>query len=321
MKKGTKALIASAAVLAAASAAVSAYFCDYALSKNGGMKLRSGVKKGDHIDAIHKENMELLEARNKKYKEWFTGVADSVHLLTNSGVKVHALTAAPDTYSRKYAILCHGYKDTAASMGYAAYRFTSMGYNVIAPDGRAAGRTEGRYIGMGYLESMDVKGFVNFILAKDPQAEIVLYGISMGAAEVMMAAGRHLPDNVKAIIEDSGYTSVWDEFALQLKNIFKLPTFPILYMVSEYSKIRVGYSFKEASAVNALKNSTIPILFIHGTADKLVPFTMVEQLYDAAAGEKEKLIVDDSEHMQSDLLNPEQYWDRIRKFLQKYVIG
>lgn len=319
MKKHTKVIIAAAAVIGAA-VAVSKYFCDFALKKGGGLKLRAGFTKNSEIDDVQEQRLDLLKERTEKYRAWFTDNAEDVYLLTNGGVKVHALLAKAEGNSRKYAVVCHGYKDSAAGMGFAAYNFVKMGYNVLAPDGRASGKTEGGYIGMGWLERCDVKGYINFILARDPHAEIVLYGISMGASEVMMAAGEKLPDNVKAIVEDCGYTSVWDEFAVQFRNIFHLPAFPLLYLISAYAKIFVGYGFKEASAVEALKRSKIPVLMIHGTEDDFVPFSMLDRLYNAAAGEKEKLEINGAKHMQSDLLETERYWKTVEAFTGKYTL-
>ena len=65
------------------------------------------------------------------------------------------------------------------------------------------------------------------MISADKNAEIVLYGVSMGGATVMMASGEDLPGNVKAIIEDCGYSSVWDEFSYQLQALFNLPEFPL----------------------------------------------------------------------------------------------
>ena len=65
---------------------------------------------------------------------------------------------------------------------------------------------------MGWLDREDILRWIDFILADDPQAEIVVHGISMGAATTMMTAGEDTPENVKVFIEDCGYTSVWDVF-------------------------------------------------------------------------------------------------------------
>ena len=220
----------------------------------------------------------------------------------------------------KYAILFHGYTGAAWQMAPYAKMFYDMGYDVLTPDARAHGESEGTYIGMGWLERPDVLGWINSVTGPDPEAEIVLLGVSMGGATVMMAAGEDLPDNVKCIVEDCGYSSVWDEFRLQLKNVFGLPSFPLLNAASLASKIRAGYSFKEASSVRQLQKATVPMLFIHGDADTFVPFSMLDVVYEAcASAEKEKLVIHDAAHGAAADTDPELYWDTVTAFVGKYV--
>ena len=322
MKRSTKIIITVSAIaaLTAALAAVSKYFCDFAMgSGKRSFRINGGFRDGEDIPPEQKANIDIIHGRQEKYRDWFVNHSENIYLLTNDGVKVHALLAEHEERTHRYAIICHGYKDNCEKMGYQAYNFYNMGYNVLAPDGRGVGKTAGKYLGMGWLERKDLMGYVNFITSRDTCAEIVLYGVSMGAAEVMMAAGEKLPDNVKALVEDCGYTSVWDEFSVQLKNLFGLPAVPLLNIVSVYSKLVHGFGFKEASAVNALKRSKLPILMIHGTEDTFVPFSMLDRLYNAAAGEKEKLVIEGAKHIQSDVSEPEIYWDTIERFVSKYV--
>ena len=127
--------------------------------------------------------------------------------------------------------------------------YYEAGYQVIAPDLRACGESEGDYVGMGWLDRKDVLQWIDYIIEQDPEAKIVVHGISMGAATTMMTAGESTPDNVKAFVEDCGYTSVWDIFSSELQLRFGLPEFPILYTASGVARLRAGYSFTEASAL------------------------------------------------------------------------
>lgn len=88
----------------------------------------------------------------------------------------------------------------------------------------------------------------------------------MGAATTMMTAGEDTPDQVVAFIEDCGYTSVWDIFSSELKLRFGMPKFPLMYTANLFASTKAGYSFKEASALDQVKNCKKPMLFIHGTA-------------------------------------------------------
>lgn len=220
----------------------------------------------------------------------------------------------------RYAVVFHGYTNTSDSMSAYAKAYYDMGFTVLTPDALAHGASDGRYIGMGWLERPDVLGWLEQLTARDPDAEIVLHGVSMGGATVMMAAGEALPDNVKCIVEDCGYASVWDEFRLQLKNVFGLPTFPLLHAASAVSKLRAGYSFGEASAVNQLRKASVPMLFIHGEADTFVPYEMLDMVYDACASEvKERLSVPNAAHGASADTDPALYWHTVADFVGRFV--
>lgn len=124
--------------------------------------------------------------------------------------------------------------------------YSEEGYNVLIPYMRATGESEGEYIGMGWLDKDDLQCWINKIIEQNNNANIVLHGSSMGAATVLMASGDDLPSNVKAIIEDSGYTSVWDIFASEAKVRFGLPEFPVLNMFEIVANFRAKYDIKKS---------------------------------------------------------------------------
>ncbi len=275
----------------------------------------TGIDDGPEIDEApdRKEWREFSAAA----QEWFKTEGEAVELQRPDGVRRGKWF---EQEGHKYALLCHGYTGYAGQMAGYAKKFFDMGYSVLTPDALAHGESDGKFIGMGWLERPDVLAWIDTIVQKDPEAEIILHGVSMGGATVMMASGEDLPDNVKCIVEDCGYSSVWDEFSLQLKNVFHLPAVPILNVTSMFSKLRAGYSFEEASAVEQLKKASVPMLFIHGDADTFVPFEMLDVVYDAcASAEKEKLVVHDAAHGGAVSTEPTLYWDTVTAFVDKYV--
>ena len=141
----------------------------------------------------------------------------------------------------------------------------------------------------------------------------------MGAATVMMATGENLPSNVKVAIEDCGYTSIWDEFEMQLKLLYNLPTFPALDAASAVCKVRAGYMLEEGSSVEQVKKSKTPTLFIHGDQDRFVPFEMLDVVYESATCEKQKLVIQGATHAQSSAINSQLYWKTINGFIEKYI--
>ena len=221
--------------------------------------------------------------------------------------------------SNKWAIVVHGYGGSGKLMSDKSKYFYDMGYNVLIPDLRGHGKSEGDYIGMGWKDRLDIISWINFIIKENPNAEIVLHGTSMGAATVLMTSGENLPSNVKAIVADCAYTSAWDEFSYQLETYLKVPSSYILNVTDMVTKLKAGYSLKEASALESVKKATVPILFIHGDKDKFVPYSMMDKLYDATNSPKEKLTIEGGEHANSDLVSPFLYWLTVEDFLNQYV--
>ena len=254
-------------------------------------------------------------------ENWIKEKTKDVYITTsnNGKLQLHAYEAINDNMSDVWVIVIHGYFGSAKDMVYHVQQYYNRGYNVLAVDLRGHGGSQGNYIGMGWHDRLDIIDWANYLISKNSNCKIILHGVSMGAATVMMATGENLPDNIKVAIEDCGYTSIWDEFKVQLKVLYNLPTFPVLNAASEVCKIKAGYSFKEGSAIEQVKNSKTPTLFIHGDKDAFVPFEMLDEVYQSASCEKEKLIIKGAAHAESVSVNPTLYWGTIERFIEQYI--
>lgn len=241
------------------------------------------------------------------------------YITSSDNLKLHAYEVKNENKTDKWAIVVHGYTSEGKLLSSKAKHLYNMGYNVLVPDLRSHGSSEGDYIGMGWDDRLDIIDWINYIVKNNPNSEIALHGTSMGSATVLMVSGEKLPSNVKAIVADCGYTSVYDEFSYQLKQLFNLPAFPIMNFSDVVTHIRAGYCLNDASAINQVKKSTTPILYIHGDKDDFVPYYMMDELYNATNSEKEKLTIEGGEHANSDLVNPKIYWSTVNSFLEKYI--
>ena len=249
--------------------------------------------------------------KNSNYEDRYINSFDNLRL--------HSYEIKNENKTNKWAIVVHGYTSEGNSVSSKAKHFYEMGYNVLVPDLRGHGKSGGDYIGMGWDDRLDIITWINNIIESNPNAEIVLHGTSMGAATVLSASGENLPNNVKAIIADCGYTSVWDEFTYQLKALFNLPSFPVMNLSNLVTMAKAGYSLKDASPIDQVSKSKTPILYIHGDKDDFVPYYMMDELYNATNSEKYKLTVQNAGHGESDLVNPNLYWSTITSFLNKYI--
>ncbi|AEV95704.1 alpha/beta hydrolase [Pediococcus claussenii] len=258
-----------------------------------------------------------------KNQEWYKTVNKQHWTMKSAGgdLKLDANFIPAEHKTNKTAILVHGFMNSKKNVGAAAGMFHQMGYNVLAPDDRAHGQSQGKFIGYGWLDRKDYVKWMNLLLHKEGQnQQLVMWGISMGGATVMMTSGqKDVPHQLKAYIEDCGYTSVDDEITYQAKEMYHLPKWPLVPTVSAISQIRAGYNYSEASSVKQLHKNTRPMLFIHGTDDTFVPTKMINQVYDATKGPKEKLLIKGAKHAQSIEKDYPLYQKTVEKFLGRYV--
>lgn len=278
---------------------------NYALNPNSSKK---GIFRSNNKNELRKEDLWINDFNDK----------NSVYINSFDDLRLHAYEIK-ENKSNKWAITVHGYTTNAEYMSSIAYKYYTLGYNVIMPDLRGHGKSEGHYIGMGWHDRLDIIKWIEYILNQDENAQILLHGISMGAATVMMVSGEELPKNVKVIIEDCGYTCAKEQLAYKLKNMFKLPSFPLLNICNAITKIKAKYFISEASAINQIKKSKTPTLFIHGDKDKFVPFYMLDQLYNACNAYKDKLIISNAGHAKCEKVNSDLYWEKVINFISKFM--
>ena len=246
---------------------------------------------------------------------------ETVSLTSSDGLKLKGYYLEADEPTNQTVIIAHGYAGKAKNMAaYAKYYHETLNYNVLMPDARGHGASEGDYIGFGWHERKDYLQWIDYIIErKGNDSKIALHGVSMGASTVLMTSGEKLPNQVKVIIADCGYTSAKDVLSYQLKRMYHLPSFPILQSTSLLTKIRAGYSFEEASAIEQVKKTELPILYIHGGSDTFVPVEMVHQLYKATPSEKDIYLVPEAEHGNAYDINPDLYEKKIGTFLTDHM--
>lgn len=253
----------------------------------------------------------------KEGRRWLEGMPYiNVYIKSFDGLRLYG--ALLENYSDKIVICVHGFtgsgKKDFASLAQAYYK---NGYNVLLVDNRAHGQSEGKYVGFGVLDRLDLRNWVKYVINRfGSNVQVFLHGISMGAATVLMASSI-MPKNVRGIIADCGFTSVYEIFEYVLKRDYHLPKFPIIYLTNIMSKIRAGYGYKDVNTTAEIARSDIPILFIHGENDEFVPLWMTMKNYSHCKAYKELFIVRESEHAESHYIDKKGYERRILTFIEK----
>ncbi len=248
--------------------------------------------------------------------DWLTVKSTEKCIKNEDDVEIRGLELKNYDTCHSYIILCHPMTSNAKDMAVYAYHFYDLGFNVILPEARGCGESEYKKLNMGWFDRHDLLVWVNEIIKNDSNASIFLFGVGMGGSTVLMASSLDLPPNVKGIISDSAYSDVHSAFKANIKNVYGISSFPVVNMASLYVELTQGWSFKEASALEQVKNSKVPILFIHGGEDEVIPVSQSNDLYEACSAKgSDHLLISGATHAQTLSKNSEKYWLNVDLFI------
>jgi len=292
------------------------YFYNVAIHRSqDGPKLHGG---GSSAAAASLQGTEQQQAEMAELMKWTDEQKfDIVQIKSFDGLTLKGRFLKNKNSNGKVVILAHGYKGSSEQMPGITKYYYDLGFDVLKPDARGHGMSEGDYIGYGWHDRKDYVKWVDFLIKDKHEENIFLHGFSMGAATVLMTSGEKLPGEVKGIIEDSGYTTVKAELSHQLKYLYHLPAFPIMEVTSAITKMRAGYTFDEASALESVKKNKLPLFIIHGDKDDLVPTEMAYEIYHAATSQKQLWIVHGAGHTEAYTIAEKEYQKRLKAFLDR----
>ena len=226
----------------------------------------------------------------------------------------------PVSHPRRIIIAMHGWRSSWWSdFGIVADFWKENRCSVLYAEQRGQGDSGGDYMGFGMIERHDCIEWVKWVnRTMGENLPVYLVGVSMGASTVLMTANMDLPENVRGIIADCGFTSAHDIWKHVAQRNLHLP-YSIHGSVAEHlcrGKIKMGP--KDCSTLSALQNSKVPVLFAHGTDDHFVSVEMTYQNYQAWSAPKELFVVPGADHGMCYYREPEKYQQAILKFWKKY---
>ncbi len=251
-----------------------------------------------------------------KGQKWIEGIPyTEQEIISFDGTKLYG-RFYENNGSKTTVLLMHGYRSGPMHDFSCAFKFYfDKGFNLMVPDQRAHGKSGGKFITYGVKERYDAKCWMEHINRIIEDGVIYANGVSMGASTLLMASGLSLPENVKGIIADCGFTSPGAIIKKVIKEDMKLPLFPLYYTTRAVTKLFAGFDFEECSAVTSVKSSSVPILFLHGKSDGFVPFYMGEEIFNATACEKKAVWVENADHGCSFMIDKEACANALYGFL------
>lgn len=216
----------------------------------------------------------------------------------------------------KEVVICvHGYK-SAMEYDYCdkIKIYQERGSTVLLLNDRAHGKSEGDYLGFSEHDKRDVARWVDYVNEVFHEPKIYLHGISMGGATVIHCANLNLK-NVCGIIDDCGFDSIVNITKYLMKDVYHLPYFPFGNLAWMWSVIITGISFNTSMGEDCVKNSSCPILFIHGKDDHYVPSYMSERMYEACKQAKQLLLIENCGHAAAYMCATKEYTEAVNRLM------
>lgn len=254
-------------------------------------------------------------------REWLDSAErEDLHITSFDGAELAGYYYPAENCGGCLVMAFNGYRsDSRGQYSHITRYLNGLGIDVVLLDDRAHGASGGKYVGFGALDRYDCKLWTEYLDKKfGGKRKIYMYGVSMGAATVLMAGALELPASVKGIIADCGFTSAYDVFKHVLNSWYHLPAFPLLNISNLMCRIFAGYEYKDADAAAAVKSSALPLLVIHGENDTFVPAYMAHEIYEASASAHKKLLmVKNAAHAESYFIDMQNYRKTMIDFIRE----
>lgn len=222
----------------------------------------------------------------------------------------------PCENAQRIIIAMHGWRSSwAKDFGTISEFWHSKSCSVLYAEQRGQNNSGGEYMGFGLLERYDCQSWAQWVDKRNEAAlPIYLAGASLGATTVLMTAGLDLPENVHGVIADCGFTSPHEIWKHVVQNNLHLSYGVIGKLASDICRKKIQMGTKEYSTVDAMKNSSLPVLFIHGSDDHFVPVEMTYENYEACTAPKRLLIVPGADHGMSYATDTKAYQTALKDF-------
>ena len=307
----------------------------------GYVGFKTAICRGHELDINDREALKGT-AWDQYYDEIQEGIswidqqeAEDIYIQSEDGLKLHArLMDQPG--AKGTVLMFHGYR-THPEVDFSAssHVYYECGNRIVHIDQRAAGESEGKYIGFGVLESRDCCLWAQYIANRfGTDQKIILTGLSMGASTVLMASAHHedrrvrincspeepvevsmtLPQNVTGIVADSAFSSPYDIIKKRIRTTYHCKGRLLTIAIGIWSRMLAHYSLKELSVPDVMKHNTIPVLLVHGTEDSNVPVEMTVKAAENCQASKQVLLVEGAEHGTGYLVDNEAYKKALQEF-------
>jgi lysophospholipase len=240
--------------------------------------------------------------------------AEEVSFSTSDGVSLAGWWLDnPD--SRSVVICCHGHRGNKADMLGIGPGLWREGHNVLLFDFRGSGDSGNGRQSLAHYEQADLTAALDWVARSHPGTRITVMAFSMGASTAILTAAQD--PRIEALVLDSPFATMSGVIAANYRR-YRLPGRLLLPAADLVNRIFCGYAFEQVRPIDAMKSlSPRPVLLLHGTEDRIIPYEHARQLAEAAGpGEVELVTFEGADHCGGYFVDRPGYIARVARFLE-----
>lgn len=280
---------------------------------------RNMKKMATRVSGGSKKDQDTMLMINQAVNRLISEPVETVEMVSFDGLKMIGHWY-PCEDAKRIIVAMHGWRSSWLNdFAIISEFWHKNGCSILFAEQRGQGGSDGDYIGFGLAERHDCLEWVKWVNEnKSGKLPIYLCGLSMGASTVLMASALKMPDNVCGVMADCGFTSPHAIGKYVLKNNLHFSYGAVGRAVDDIFKNKIQIETSDYSTVDAMKENTLPVLFVHGTDDRFVPVEMTYENYKACTAPKRLLIVPGATHAMSYLVDKELYQKTVLDFWNEF---
>lgn len=265
----------------------------------------------------HRDDLDQVHRAEARYG-W-----EQVVITSKDGTKLRGTYIENDPQSHRAVILLHGlFQNRTMCLGYASI-YRNLGYNVLMPDLRGHGESDGTHTDWGVHDIEDMDGWVAFLRSRDPQVQIGFHGISLGAGMSLLYAASPQGHEMKFYVADSSYGNLLE---LGKEKLYKYTEDDhyVLGMdaLNPFFQLALYYHthkwMSDLDPLSQVAHMDTPVLFLHGSADTLIPPDIAQKLADQCTSKDKQLVLFQGvAHAMEMPEDPEAYTRAVQQFVQR----
>ena len=285
--------------------------------------IAAGVIVGEASVHLYRRPLRHRQEAAALVRQRYGAELQDVAISAADGVTLRAWYVRPSSSNGNAVILLHGITDNREGVAGYGKLFLDHGYAVLLPDARGHGESGGDLATYGLRESDDIHRWVDWLYAHDLSSSQCVYGFGESYGAALMLQSLAVEPRYCAVAVESPFSTAREmSFERVSQPLHLRPWFgrtigrPVVATALAYTRWRYRIDLLQASPLDAVEHSTVPILLIHGERDGSISPRHSMMLARSAPGHVQLWLVPNAGHTMAWATAREEFESRVLNWFE-----